>query len=128
MPKTQLSIVFTIALAASLGFVGGYLFHVKFGMELPAARQALLEASVGQRVLDAYKQVLEAHANQKTLSSVKSIEDLKVLQARSKQATLATIEDFTRHANEAEDRREKLMAQLFLPQALKIRDEVNATP
>ncbi len=128
MTKTSLSTTLAIAIAALVGFVGGYLFHFKFGQELPAARQALIEQEVSRRVLDAYLEIVQAHATHKTLTSVKSIEEMTVLQGRSKLAVLATIDRFSQVASEAEDRRERLFAQVMLPSALKLRDEINAEP
>lgn len=126
MSKIPLSLTLTISAAASLGFVGGYLFHSGFGMELPAARQALVEQEVSQRVLDAYRQIIEAEANYKTLSSVKSMDQMNALQARSKVTVLETIDRFNRVAEGADDRREKFLAQQFLPSAQRIRDAINA--
>lgn len=126
MNKVPLPLTLTISAAASLGFAGGYLFHSGFGMELPAARQAVVEREVSQRVLDAFAEVLQAEATHKTLSSPKSMEELSGLQAWSKKTVLATIERFERIAEGADDRREKFLAQQFLPSAQKIRDEISA--
>jgi len=123
-----LSIALAVSVAASIGFAGGYVFHLKFGQELPAARQALIEREASQRVLNAFEEVLRANATHKAISSVKSFDETKALQGRSKQAVLSTIERFSRIAGEAEDRRERLLAQEFLPQVTRIREALDAEP
>lgn len=128
MNKIPLPLTLTIATAASLGFVAGYLFHSSFGMELSAARQALAEKEASQRVLDAYGAIIQTDATYKTLSSIKSIDEMNTLQARSKQAVLETLDRFNRIAEEADDRREKFLAQQLLPSTQKIRDAINTEP
>ena len=117
-----------LAVTASAGFAGGYLFHLNFGQELPAARQALIQRDASQRVLDAYAEILQAQSIHTTLASTRSIEEMQGLKGRSRQAVLTAIERFSRIAGEAEDRRERLLAQAFLPEAAKIKAALDAEP
>lgn len=128
MTKVPLSLTITIAVATAFGFVGGYLFHLGFGTELPAARQALVEMRSSERVLDAYRAILEAEAMHKALTTEKSMEEMRQIRARSKTVVLESVDRFIQISSGAQDRREKLLAEAFLPGAMKIREAVTAAP
>ena len=115
MTKIPLSLTLTISVAVSVGFIAGYTFHLTRGAELPAARQALIENQVSQRVLDAYKEVLIAKGMYEALAPVNSIEQLQTLKLRSKAGTVETIDRFVAITKEASDPRERFLAQQFMP-------------
>jgi hypothetical protein len=126
MTKIPLSLTLAISVAASLGFIAGYTFHLTKGAELPAARQALIESQAGHRVLDAYKEVLIAKGMYEALAPVNSVEQLQSLKSRSKAGTLETTDRFEAIAKEAADPRERFLAQQFMPSIKELRVALDA--
>jgi hypothetical protein len=128
MGKVPLSLTVALAVATTLGFIGGYVVHSRLGTELPAARQALIESQTGQRVLDAYKEIIQAKAMYDVLATVNSVEQVQLLKSRSKAGVLATIDHFVEIAKDATDPRERLLAQQFLPLANETRVRIETSP
>ncbi|RYY84241.1 MAG: hypothetical protein EOO15_19730 [Chitinophagaceae bacterium] len=126
MTKPSLSITLALALATTIGFVSGYFFHFKYGVELPAARQALAESHAQERVLEAYKDVLQTKSAHETLASIRSIEQLQELQSRFRNGAIAAVDRFAEIAQQATDPNERVLAQHLLPSANEIRAHISA--
>ena len=124
-------VAFTLmALFGLLGglFVAGYAFHAAAGTELSAARQAVLEAQGTQRVLQSFEPVLHNSGVHAELSAVQSLEDLKRLTAKYREATLRGIEHFERSAGQLDLPKERALAEPFLQEARKLKGAVRAVP
>ncbi len=128
MPKQPISVVVALALAASIGFVAGYVFHLGVRSEQAAARRAVFEAQSTQRVLQAYEPVVNNSIFHQELLTLRSLEDVAQLRARYKDATLRSIEYFERSAKALELPSEVRLARPFLQEAEKVRAKVNAAP
>lgn len=128
MAGISVSVAVAIATASAIGFAAGHVFHALVGTELPAARQAVLEAQSTQRVLQAFEPVLHNSIIHKELSAVRSMEDAGRLTAKYKDATLRSIQFFELSASQLELPKERALAVPFLEEALKIRGEVNSVP
>ena len=126
MTKIPLSLTLAISVAAAVGFIAGYTFHLTRGAELPAARQALVESQASQRVLDAYKEVLIAKGMYEALAPVNSIEQLQSLKSRSKAGAIETTDRFAAIAKESADPRERFLAQQFMPSIKEARASLDA--
>ena len=126
MTKLPISITLALALATTIGFVSGYIFHFKFGTELPAARQALAESHAQERVMEAYKDVLQTKSAYETLASIDSIEELQELQSRFKTGAIAAADRFTEIAQHTTNPKERVLAQHLLPSVDELQAQISS--
>lgn len=115
-----------LALATTIGFVSGYIFHFRYGTELSAARQALAENHAQERVLEAYKDVLQTKSAYENLASIESIEQLQELQSRFKTGAIAAVDRFTEIAQQTTNPKERVLAQHLLPSVNELRGQISS--
>lgn len=128
MPSLHISSVLSIAVAATVGFSGGYLFHAGSKPDEAAARKAVFEAQRLQRVVQAYEPVSSNLRIYRELASIQSIEDVRRLQAKYRETAIIGIVSFERSSKALELPLDRWLAEPFLQEATKVRVELNATP
>jgi hypothetical protein len=117
-----------MAVACSVCFAAGYVFHQMFGFERDAARQAVFEARAIQRVIAAYSPVINNHAVFAELSSVSTLDGLAALRRKYREATVSAVEFYERQAATLEFPEEKRFAKAFVEEAARIKAVVTAAP
>jgi hypothetical protein len=115
------------AIACCTSFAAGYSFHLEFGFERTAARQAVVEAQAFQRVAAAYSIVILNHGEFLELSKVTTLEELNTHRQKRKQSTVRAAEFFIRRAAALELQEEKRFAEPFAQEAARIKASVEAT-
>lgn len=128
MRTNSISTVVVMAVACSVCFASGYVFHLTFGFERNAARQAVFEAQAVQRVFAAYSLVIGNHTVFVDLSRVRTLDGLAALRKKYREATVSAAEAYERQASTLEFPEEKRFAKVFVEEAARIKAEVTAPP
>ena len=126
MRTYSVSASIALAIACATSFSAGYSFHLTFGFEHKAAHQAIIEAQAFQRVMASFEPILINRAVFEELSKAKSVEELKILQSKYKDAVLRSAGHFERQASALDLPIEKRIAKPFLAEATRIKDEIAA--